>query len=321
LLEVQRLYDQDASRRQANLAESSRWSSIKLIGILGSTFLVASFSVIIIQRSRALNAIQLTRLQMEFVASMSHELRTPLAVLNIAADNLADGIVTIPDAVVRYGGIVRRQSRNMTELVDRILMFASTEDRRLHQTLEPLNVSAVLAEIVGTLESRIRDAGFSMTENIEPGLPPVLGNRVAIAQCLNSLIDNAMKYSGASRDIELRAAAAASPGKSASELQITVVDRGTGIDPSDMPKIFEPFYRSPRVQAAQIHGTGLGLSLARRMAESMGGKLSARSEPGRGSAFTLHLNFAAERDDEQDEEIIEDQTEVPRGKKDSSRGG
>jgi signal transduction histidine kinase len=293
LLEVQRLYDQDASRRQANLAISSKWSSIKLIAILGSTFLVASLSVIIIQRSRALNAIQLTRLQMEFVASMSHELRTPLAVLNLAADNLADGVVTVPEAVARYGGIVRRQSRNMTELVDRILMFASTEDHRLHQTLEPLDVAAVIEELLRTLETRIRDAGFTMTKTIEPGLQPALGNRVAIGQCLNSLIDNAIKYSGMSREIELRAVASPSNGRSVPELHIIVLDRGAGIDPSDMPKIFEPFYRSPRVQAAQIHGTGLGLSLAQRMAESMGGKLTAKSELGRGSAFTLHLNFAA----------------------------
>jgi signal transduction histidine kinase len=306
LLEVQRLYDQDASRRQANLAVTSKRSSIKVIGILGSTFLVASLSVIIIQRNRALNAIQLTKLQMEFVASMSHELRTPLAVLNLAADNLADGVITVPEAVVRYGGIVRRQSRNMTELVDKILMFASTEDRRLHQTLEPLNIGSAVEELLNTFETRIRDAGFSITTEIEPGLPPVLGNRVAIGQCLNSLIDNAIKYSGTSREIELRAVAAPlSSSRSVPGVQITVFDRGSGIDASDMPRIFEPFYRSPRVQAAQIHGTGLGLSLARRMAESMGGKLTARSEVGRGSAFTLHLNFATEYSDGYDDLMIE----------------
>jgi signal transduction histidine kinase len=320
LLEVQRLYDQDASRRQANLAITSKWSSIKLIGILGSTFLVASLAVIVIQRNRAMNAIQLTKLQMEFVASMSHELRTPLAVLNLAADNLADGVVQAPDAVARYGGIVRRQSRNMSEMVDRILMFASTEDRNLHQVLEPLNVSSTVEELLNPLETRIHDAGFSMKKEIEPGLPPVLANRVAMGQCLNSLIDNAIKYSGTSREIEVRAVAAPAANPSVPELQITVSDRGTGIDASDMPRIFDPFYRSPRVQAAQIHGTGLGLSLARRMAESMGGTLTARSEPGRGSTFTLHLAFAAEQSAAPTEQLMGEPGEAPRGKKYSSRG-
>ena len=319
LLEVQRLYDQDASRRQENLAISSKWSSIKLIAILGSTFLVTSLAVIFIQRSRALNAIQLTKLQMEFVASMSHELRTPLAVLNLAADNLADGVVKVPEAVARYGGIVRRQSRNMTDLVDRILLFASTEDRRLHQTLEPLSVTGTIEELLKTLEPRIRDAGFDMKKEVEPGMPAMLGNRVAIGQCLSSLIDNAIKYSGTSRQIELCAEAVRSAGRAAPELQITVSDHGPGIDASDMPRIFEPFYRSPRVQAAQIHGTGLGLSLARRMAESMGGKLTARSEPGRGSAFTLHLNFAAETNQDQRDELVADQMEVQHGTKNPAR--
>jgi signal transduction histidine kinase len=294
LLEVQRLYDEDAALRQADLALSSRRSSIKLICILISTFLVATLAVIVIQRSRVLNAIQLASLQMEFVASMSHELRTPLAVLGSAADNLADGLVKGNEAVARYGGIIRRQSRQMSELVDQILLFASTEDRRLKLTLEPLSTTAIIYSVLNRLDARIRDAGFSAHREIEPGLPPVLGNGVAIAQCLNSLIDNAVKYSGRSRDIEVRAFAAPSGDGSVQELRIAVIDHGIGIDALDISKIFEPFYRSRRAQAAQIRGMGLGLSLSKRIAESMGGRLSVESGLGIGSTFTLHLPFAPE---------------------------
>jgi signal transduction histidine kinase len=313
LLEVQRLYDRDAARRQANLATTSRWSSIKLIGILSTTFLVAFFSVLVIHRSRVLNAIQLTRLQMEFVASMSHELRTPLAALNLAADNLADGLVTSPEAVARYGGIVRRQSRNMTELVDRILMFASTEDRNIPQSLEPLSVEATLEWLLTTLKVRIRDAGFSVSLEIEPGLPPVLGNRVAIGHSLNSLIDNAIKYSGMSREIEIRALAAPGEGKPASEVRISVSDHGIGIDPSEISRIFEPFYRCPQVQVEQIHGTGLGLSLARRIAESIGGTLTVESEVDHGSTFTLHLRLAPQGSDIGTKEVTGQEMETKGG--------
>jgi len=76
-------------------------------------------------------------------------------------------------------------------------------------------------------------------------------------------------------------------------VRIGVEDRGDGIDPADLPHIFEPFYRGKSAQAAQIHGTGLGLSLARDIAEGMGGHLEASSEPGRGSTFTLELPAAA----------------------------
>jgi signal transduction histidine kinase len=311
LLQVQRLYDEDAARRQADLARSSRRSSIKLICILSSTFLVATLAVVVIQRSRELNAIQLARLQMEFVASASHELRTPLAVLSCAADNLADGLVKGHEATVRYGGIVRRQSRQMSELVDQILLFASTEDRRLQPALEPVSATAIIHSILNKLDPRLQDAGFSIQRDIEPCLPPVLGNGVAIAQCLNSLIDNAVKYSGRSRDIELRAFAAPSEDGSVQELRIGVIDHGIGIDALDIPRIFEPFYRSPQAQAAQIHGMGLGLSLAKRIAESMGGRVSVKSDSGRGSVFTLHLQFARETAEEGTANAIGQRTEDP----------
>jgi signal transduction histidine kinase len=79
------------------------------------------------------------------------------------------------------------------------------------------------------------------------------------------------------------------------EIQISVQDRGIGIDKSELPHIFEPFYRSPAVNAAQIHGTGLGLPLARSVAEAMNGKLTVESELGVGSTFTLRLPVATQK--------------------------
>src|ERR1700688_792018 len=78
-------------------------------------------------------------------------------------------------------------------------------------------------------------------------------------------------------------------GMGGKEIQISVSDHGIGIDPRELPHIFQPFYRSPSVTAAQIHGTGLGLPLAKSIVESMKGHLSVKSVPGRGSTFTLHL--------------------------------
>jgi len=296
MLEVQRIYDEDASQRQANLTSSSQRSSARLIGIVSFTFLFSSLAVLGIQRSRVLNAIQLTRLQMEFVASMSHELRTPLAVMSSAADNLADGLVKSQDSVNRYGSILRQQSRNMSDLVDRILIFASTEDKHLHQALEPLAVDDLIHSVVRDTNARLSGAAIAIDTQVEPDLPPVLANKVAISQCLYSLIDNAVKYSNQSRRIRIRAYASSALTRSGNELCIGVEDGGIGIDASELPHIFNPFYRSPRVRAAQIHGTGLGLSLAKRIAESMGGRLSVLSALNHGSTFTLHLQFALKED-------------------------
>jgi signal transduction histidine kinase len=113
---------------------------------------------------------------------------------------------------------------------------------------------------------------------------------------LHNLISNAVKYGGDDRQITLRSFTSPGPQRSSREVRISVADRGIGIDSSEIDHIFDPFYRSPRVNAAQIHGTGLGLSLAKRIAESMGGRISVSSELSTGSTFTLHLQIAKGED-------------------------
>jgi two-component system sensor histidine kinase VicK len=107
---------------------------------------------------------------------------------------------------------------------------------------------------------------------------------------VQNLITNALKYGSDQRWIGVQARLT-EHGLSGKEIQISISDHGIGIDPRELPHIFQPFYRSPSVTAAQIHGTGLGLPLAKSIVESMKGQLSVKSAPGRGSTFTLHLPF------------------------------
>jgi signal transduction histidine kinase len=104
---------------------------------------------------------------------------------------------------------------------------------------------------------------------------------------MQNLISNAIKYDG--KNGWTRISAQLSGGKHGSEIEITVEDRGIGIDSADIPHIFEPFYRGHEAVAAQIQGSGVGLSLVKQIVEAHGGTLSVKSAPGVGSAFTLHL--------------------------------
>ncbi len=298
LSEVKQFYAEDASRREEDLAASSRRSSYKLVGILSFTFLLSGAAVWAIQRSRMLSRMQLANLQMEFVASVSHELRTPLAVIRSAADNLADGVIRDQESMRRYGGILQHQSRSMGELIDQILLFASTEDRSHRYELGSVPVNRIIESIVAETEAVLHAAGFTLDLQVDPDLPPVLGDLGGISQCLQNLVGNAVKYGGSDHRITLRAERFASSYGAMEELRISVTDRGIGIEPSEIPFLFDPFYRSPRVQVAQIHGTGLGLSLAKRIAESMDGKLTVVSQLSAGSTFTLHLKFAKGEDSE-----------------------
>ena len=289
LNEVKRLYDQDASQRLGRLGASWRRSSWRLVGVLGVTFLLSGASIWAIQRGRMLSTIQLAKLQMEFVASVSHELRTPVAVMSSAADNLADGLIEGAGALRKYGALLQHQSRRMGELVDEILLFASTEDGKNRYVSHPLQLAPILDSIVTSTESLIQGTDAIFERKIQTDLPPVMGDPVGIAQCLQNLIGNAVKYGGDKPRVTLSVLSAPVEHGSGREVRISIADQGIGVDPSELARIFEPFYRSPRVNAARIQGTGLGLSLAKRIAESMGAKITVVSELAVGSTFTLHL--------------------------------
>lgn len=294
LEEIKRLYDVQASEQLARVSASLHRSIVRMIGVVCFALVFATFSVWAIQRSRMLGTVQLAKLQMDFVASISHELRTPLAVIRSAAENIADGVVEGKDQLARYGSVIRNQSRQMTDLVNQILAFVSTRERTSHYILQPLQVSEIVNAAVENTAEVARAAGFAVEQHIEPDLPSVMGDLSALSRCLQNLLVNAIKYGAQARWVGIRAFREKTRHLSHGEIGISVQDRGIGIDKADLQHIFEPFYRSPAVRDAQIHGTGLGLPLARSIAEAMGGKLTVESRLGVGSIFTLHLPSARE---------------------------
>jgi len=290
LEETQRLYDEQASQRLANVAALANRSVTRLVTVLGITVLVAGIFVWVLQKDKMASTMQMARMQMDFAASVSHELRTPLAVLCSAVDNIADGVVTGQEQLAKYGTVIRNQSRQINGLVNQVILFVSTQDGKGRYTLEPLAVSEVVdAAVTGTAEL-IRKAGFTLEQYIGPDLPKILGDPIALSQCLQNLIINALKYGDQGRWIAIRASAEG--GRDHAEIRISVQDRGTGIERSELHQIFEPFYRARAAVAGQIHGTGLGLPIAKSLAEAMGGRISVTSEVGVGSTFTLHLPVA-----------------------------
>ena len=294
LAQIERVYDQQASQQLSTVDATSRRTIIRVAGVLAITLIATIASVWTIQRIRMTGAIQLAKLQMEFVASVSHELRTPLAVISSAADNIADGLVKGANDIKKYGAAIQNQSRQMTELVDQILLFSATNDRTNQAAFGSLDVPKILDSVIEQTSELVRASGFRIELEIEPALPPVRGDASALARCLQNMVVNAVKYSGKSRWIGVRAFLSNSQLRGRREVQVAVRDRGIGIARTELDHVFEPFYRSPAVVAEQIHGTGLGLSVSQNIAEAMGGHLTVASELGAGSVFTLHLPIAEE---------------------------
>ena len=233
-------------------------------------------------------ALQLAKLQMDFVASISHELRTPIAAISCAGENVRDGLVKTGPDLFEQGTIVASQANQLMDLVDQVLLFAATTSGVTVRTLRPLQVSEILESAINNTAGLVQVKGFTVEQRVEPGLPPVMGNLSTVSRCLQNLIVNAIKYSNRERWIGLFAGLGQNQ-NGAQEVLLSVHDHGTGISNSELSHVFEPFYRTPQVIAAQIPGTGLGLSVAQGMAQAMGGRLSVVSELGVGSVFTLHL--------------------------------
>jgi signal transduction histidine kinase len=268
------------------------WRKNLITGGVVLLLLAASMSLVMLASRRAH---RLARLQTDFVASVSHDLRTPLAAIFSAGENITDGLVAEKADLMLHGSIITSQARQLMNLVDQILLFASTGNDKNHYLVRPVQVLEILESVRRNVAGLLQEAGFELEEQVQPGLPYIMGDFSALVQCLQNLVVNAVKYGGRSRWIGLSATMGEGEGGH-KEVRISVRDHGLGIHSSELPQIFEPFYRSPRVVAAQIHGTGLGLCVAKRIAEAMGGRLSVLSEVGVGSAFTLHMPIAEDQD-------------------------
>lgn len=258
-------------------------------GVLGVLAITMGLIVVASQRAR-----RLARLQMDFVAGVSHELRTPLAVISSAAENIAHGVVEDKQQLVRYGNTIMKQSRQLTQLVEQVLLFAATQQQQRQLGHGRVNVSEVIDSALEGTSSEVAAAGFTVERRIESGLPTVNADFAALVRSLQNLITNAVKYGGENRWLRISAAAVKGNGR-IEEVKLTVEDKGIGIDKDEIKQIFEPFYRSPAVSESGIHGTGLGLPLARTIVEAMGGRITASSELGKGSAFSIHLPVTQER--------------------------
>jgi signal transduction histidine kinase len=260
------------------------------VSIVVLVMLIVSVVTILAATRRAR---RLARLQMEFASGVSHELRTPLAVISSAAENLADGVVTDGSRIRDYGALIHRESQRLSGMVDNILDFAQLQSDAQSYSRESLEARVLIDAVLSGQRSQIEAAGVSVETKIAPGTPCLLTNAAVLQQCLQNLVSNALKYGREGRRIVVAATPAHEGGED--RVLISVRDFGSGIAAEELPHIYEPFYRAAGARDSQIPGTGLGLSLTRKMMEGLGGAISAESSPGRGSVFTLHVPAAVDR--------------------------
>jgi signal transduction histidine kinase len=222
---------------------------------------------------------------MEFVAGVTHELNTPLAAIRSAGQNLADGIVTDPAQVRRYGGLIEKEGGRLTALVAQVLDFAGIESGGRAYASEPLSVAALVDEVLRDHRLALDQAGMTVESDIASDLPQVSGDAAALRRALDNLVANAVKFAASGRWLAVRAASRPDEGT----VVVRVEDRGPGIPRDERERVFEPFFRGPAAERNATPGSGLGLSLVRHVVRTHGGRVRVEGREGGGAAVVLEL--------------------------------
>ena len=251
-------------------------------GAMAPVLLVLSAGVILLLRdiSRETRA---NMLRADLVSSVSHELKTPITLIRLYGETLLGRTGTKLPFTEKDRGefyrIIVRESERLSRLVNQILTFSRIERGALVYNFEEGDVAVVIAGIVDDYREYLERAGFTVGRSIPGSLPPVRFDAAALSQAVVNLLDNAVKYSGPSRDIAVRVEA------HSGVVIFEVEDHGVGIPANQHDKIFERFYRVKN--GSGKGGYGLGLFLVRHIMDAHGGRAEVESQPGQGSRFRL----------------------------------
>jgi signal transduction histidine kinase/tetratricopeptide (TPR) repeat protein len=233
---------------------------------------------------------ELSRLKTEFVANASHELKTPLALIRMFGETLESGIVTDEAKRQEFYAIIRRESDRLTHLINNVLDVARIDAGTKQYAIAADDVVALVREAIDAYQPLLDRLGFAVG-TVLPNSPVLVSmDRDAIAQALVNLFQNAIKYSGDVKQLEVSVVVAGAT------VRLSVADRGIGIVPAEIPRIFEKHYRIRSAAPGALSangGSGLGLSIVKHAIEAHGGQVEVVSAPERGSTFTLVLPIRA----------------------------
>lgn len=228
-----------------------------------------------------------SRLKSEFLSTVSHELRTPMNAIigytHLLLDGTSGELTPVQESDIRQ---IADGADRLLALIDDVLDISRIEAGRLPVILEPTSVEAAVADVLADLAPLAADKGLSLSAAMPGDLPSVLADPARLRQILLNLLGNAIKFTD-------RGAVTVSADVVADCVDIAVADTGIGISPEALRHVFDEFRQADASTTRRFGGAGLGLTIARNLAEMQGGSIRVESEVGRGSTFTLSMPVAA----------------------------
>jgi two-component system sensor histidine kinase BaeS len=227
---------------------------------------------------------QTEALRCDLIANVAHELRTPLTSIKGYMEGLIDGVLPREDKTFQQ---VYREADRLQRLVYDLQELSRVEGGAVKLDLRPTSVPRLVETMVTRLERQFEDKGVVLETDLAVGLPAVQADEDRVGQVLLNLMGNALQYTPSGGRVRLSAC------REGQMVRFLVEDTGVGIPTEDLHHVFERFYRADRSRTRAAGGSGIGLTIARHLAEAHGGQIRAASEgPGRGSTFSFTLPIA-----------------------------
>jgi signal transduction histidine kinase len=257
---------------------------IALLMLLGFVFTIYSINV----------ELRLNKLKSEFISNVSHELKSPLTSIRMMTEMLHHNRVETEERKSEYYSAMLEESKHLSHLIDNILDFSRMEDNPKKYDFVDLDLDELLQKFLESTRESLPEFGFDIRYTCPDPVPIIQADKNAILQVFYNLVDNAIKFSGTSRQIDI------SLFSRDEELLFCVKDYGIGISAKDQEKIFERFYRGDETQRKGIKGSGIGLTIVKKIVEAHKGHLTLKSMPGEGSTFCVHLPINKNTNHEKD---------------------
>jgi two-component system phosphate regulon sensor histidine kinase PhoR len=223
------------------------------------------------------------RLRTEFVANVSHELKTPLTSILGFVETLKEGGIDDPENRMKFLQIIETQSKKLHALIEDLLLLSKIESAKEPLRLEEVDVERLFEKMKDVFLPILKEKNIQMQMVSPAKTVRVNAEASSLERALSNLIDNALKYNRSNGLVTLQAL------DGAKSVVLEVRDTGIGIEPEDLARVFERFYRADKSRSRESGGTGLGLSIAKHIVERHGGRIEVQSTPGKGSTFSIVL--------------------------------
>lgn len=229
---------------------------------------------------------KVSEMKTDFINNMTHEFKTPIATISLAADAISNqNIISNPEKIKKFIGIIKQENKRMNGQVEKVLQMAQIEKGKYSLNLDEVDLHDTIEAAVQNISLQVEQKDGVVHTHLDAENPIVEGDVTHIANMINNLLDNANKYTPRHPQISV------STRNINDGIEVTVSDNGVGITKEARKRIFEKFYRVSKGNVHDVKGFGLGLSYVQAMMTAHKGTIDVKSEPDKGSSFTLFFPF------------------------------